>query len=412
MSNLTKPPILDDTGQDILTALGAIKQNLPQGGGSNGYAPTDATETTLADDDKVPFYDTSATAKRNSTWANIKAKLKAYFDNIYSTFSGAYADLTGKPTLGTAAEKDVPSSGDASTTQVVMGSDTRLSDSRNAADVYAWAKASTKPSYTASEVGALPTSGGEMTGTITTPADNSNGIIPKTDRTGILGSITKWFNLLHVQDIRTQAIKFFGTTTTSASTNGYTLYASGTPTSNVNINVADLLTKPELDGTVFVEKTWAEYQALSEAQKNDGKVEYFITDLDDIDYAVQDDPTATDLVNDEVPTGGTIENWSKQFQKVYKKQATNVNTITITITDIGSSTYAVPFMLTGRDWASGGVQMALGCITISKGYSTGTLAVPLILHNSINGMTASVSGNNITFTWANGISYVEFRAYM
>ena len=163
MSNLTKPPILDDTGQDILTALGAIKQNLPQGGGSNGYAPTDATETTLADDDKLPFYDTSATAKRNSTWSNIKSKLQSFFETIFVTIAS-------------------------------------------------------------------------------------------------------------------------------------------------------------LDGTVFVEKTYAEYQALSEAQKNDGKVEYFITDLDDIDYAVQDDPTATDLVNDEVPTGGTIESvLNSNFCRIAKK---------------------------------------------------------------------------------------------
>lgn len=79
MSNLTKPPILDDTGQDILSALADIKRNLPQGGGSNGYAPTDATEATLADDDKVPFYDTSASGKRNSTWANIKTVLSNLF---------------------------------------------------------------------------------------------------------------------------------------------------------------------------------------------------------------------------------------------------------------------------------------------------------------------------------------------
>ena len=57
--------------------------------------------------------------------------------------------------LGTAAFKNVPSSGNATTTEVVLGSDTRLTDSRNAKDVYDWAKASTKPSYTASEVGAL-----------------------------------------------------------------------------------------------------------------------------------------------------------------------------------------------------------------------------------------------------------------
>ena len=36
-----------------------------------------------------------------------------------------------------------------------MGNDSRLTDARNAADVSSWAKASTKPSYTASEVGAI-----------------------------------------------------------------------------------------------------------------------------------------------------------------------------------------------------------------------------------------------------------------
>lgn len=66
------------------------------------------------------------------------------------------AHILNKPTLGTAAALDVAASGNASTTQVVKGDDSRLSDSRNAADVYAWAKAATKPSYSASEVGAIP----------------------------------------------------------------------------------------------------------------------------------------------------------------------------------------------------------------------------------------------------------------
>lgn len=64
------------------------------------------------------------------------------------------SDITDFPTLGTASSKDVASSGNASATQVVMGNDTRLSDARKASDVSAWAKASTKPTYTASEVGA------------------------------------------------------------------------------------------------------------------------------------------------------------------------------------------------------------------------------------------------------------------
>ena len=56
--------------------------------------------------------------------------------------------------LGTASKKDVAASGNASASQVVMGNDTRLSDARKASDVSSWAKASTKPTYTASEVGA------------------------------------------------------------------------------------------------------------------------------------------------------------------------------------------------------------------------------------------------------------------
>ena len=75
-----------------------------------------------------------------------------------SSFSGSYNDLTNKPTLGTAAAKNVPLSGDAASTEVVMGNDSRLTDARNAADVSAWAKAANKPSYTASEVGAISSS--------------------------------------------------------------------------------------------------------------------------------------------------------------------------------------------------------------------------------------------------------------
>jgi hypothetical protein len=41
--------------------------------------------------------------------------------------SGSYNDLTNQPTLGTAAAKNAPASGNASAAQVVLGSDTRLS---------------------------------------------------------------------------------------------------------------------------------------------------------------------------------------------------------------------------------------------------------------------------------------------
>lgn len=70
-----------------------------------------------------------------------------------SDFSGKYEDLTGKPTLGTASSKDVPATGNANNSQVVMGNDTRLIDSRKASDVYPWAKEENKPTYTKDEIG-------------------------------------------------------------------------------------------------------------------------------------------------------------------------------------------------------------------------------------------------------------------
>lgn len=68
---------------------------------SNCYQTTDTAETAIADNDYFPFYDTSATAKRNTLWSNIKAKLKSYFDTIYATL--ASPAFTGTPTAPTAA---------------------------------------------------------------------------------------------------------------------------------------------------------------------------------------------------------------------------------------------------------------------------------------------------------------------
>ena len=85
-------------------------------------------------------------------------------------------EITDFPTLGTAAFKDIATSGNASVTQVVMGNDTRLTDSRPASDVSAWAKAANKPTYTASEVGAVDSSTVGVAGGI--PSLDSNGKIP------------------------------------------------------------------------------------------------------------------------------------------------------------------------------------------------------------------------------------------
>jgi hypothetical protein len=52
---------------------------------------------------------------------------KAKIDNLSTVaLTGSYSDLRYKPTLGTAASLDVPDTGNASTSQVVKGNDTRI----------------------------------------------------------------------------------------------------------------------------------------------------------------------------------------------------------------------------------------------------------------------------------------------
>ena len=85
---------------------------------SKAYHTDDTAETTIADGDYFPFYDTSATAKRKSLWSNIKSVLKTYFDTLYSAKAtskgsatkGVYFDSNGAVQAMTySVEKDVPS---------------------------------------------------------------------------------------------------------------------------------------------------------------------------------------------------------------------------------------------------------------------------------------------------------------
>ena len=116
---------------DVDTALGGkVDKETGKGLSTNDY--------TTAEKTKLAGIAEGAEVNVQSNWTQTTTTADDYIKN--------------KPTLGTAAALDVAASGNASTSQVVKGNDTRLSDARNAADVSAWAKAANKPSYAGSEI--------------------------------------------------------------------------------------------------------------------------------------------------------------------------------------------------------------------------------------------------------------------
>ena len=94
-SDLTNKPSINNvtlSGNKSLSDLGIAPS-------ASSYDTGDTAETTLADADKFPFYDDSASAKRSSTWSNIKSKLKTYFDTLYSTVKTRETPASGGTTL-------------------------------------------------------------------------------------------------------------------------------------------------------------------------------------------------------------------------------------------------------------------------------------------------------------------------
>lgn len=107
--------------------------------------------------DSEPTAESTNAVSSGGVYTALSGKVDAVSGKVLSDNNYSDADAAAVAALGTAASLNVAASGDAATTEVVKGDDTRLTDSRNAADVYSWAKESTKPTYTASEVGAVAT---------------------------------------------------------------------------------------------------------------------------------------------------------------------------------------------------------------------------------------------------------------
>ena len=153
-------------------------------------------------------------------------------------------DKTKVGNLGTAAEKDVPVSGNAAIDEVVMGNDTRLTDSRPASDVSEWAKALTKPSYSYSEITNTPT-------VDATPTSNSHNLV---ESGGVYTELDGKVDKVQGKQL---------------STEDYTTAEK----SQLATNTSDIA---ELKAD-HVELTQAEYNALGPSKYTDNR-EYFITD--------------------------------------------------------------------------------------------------------------------------------------
>lgn len=97
-SAYTSTPAMDGTGSAGSSTSWAKGDHVHPSDTSK-YGTDDTAETALADADKFPFYDNSASAKRSSTWSNIKSVLKTYFDTLYSTTKTRGTATAGGTTL-------------------------------------------------------------------------------------------------------------------------------------------------------------------------------------------------------------------------------------------------------------------------------------------------------------------------
>ena len=135
----------------------------------SGYKQTDTKDRTAG----FTQAGTRENIRSGEKHKTLFGKIAKYFSDLKPVaFTGSYNDLQDKPS------NLAPSSHRHSKSDI-----TDFPSSMPASDVYSWAKAASKPSYTAGEVGALPVTGGTVTGdtviqkVVTTNVTMGRGVI-------------------------------------------------------------------------------------------------------------------------------------------------------------------------------------------------------------------------------------------
>ena len=118
----------------------------------SGYKQTDTKDRTAS----FTQASTRENIRSGEKHKTLFGKIAKYFSDLKPVaFTGSYNDLQDKPlNIAPAAHRH-------SKLDI-----TDFPSSLPASDVYSWAKAASKPAYTAGEVGALPVSGGTVTGNV------------------------------------------------------------------------------------------------------------------------------------------------------------------------------------------------------------------------------------------------------
>lgn len=166
------------TGDDIPVSA-TDDTTVPEAIAAKQTATNDLTaEETLADGDYFPFYDVSVPASRKTPWSNIVAKIRS---SLFGTLNG-FLKSNGSGTLSAVSAVPVANGGTGATTAAAARTNLNVLSNANGAVVTAnlsekcVTAAKLADDVTPAAIGALPLSGGTMTGRLTNTYASGSGI--------------------------------------------------------------------------------------------------------------------------------------------------------------------------------------------------------------------------------------------